>query len=216
MPYKHPARIYAERHSRSTVTIRRWQKEGAPLDDPERMPGWVASVEARNKSASSARGNLDVESVETGAGVGAAAALSRLEQEERAAHSALQGAKRTKDSRLIRDAQRTYTEVNRALLSYDREIEASRRSTGELIPRSDAEAAIEAASRAIRLAVIRAAQSDLDVVVEAARLDPVVAARRWLDCIRRHAPDCVRLVGETTSPAPPWSVAPVMRGLDLD
>jgi len=44
----------------------------------------------------------------------------------------------------------------------------------------------------------------------------VVAARVWLDLIRQHAPDCLRLAQGCASPAPTWGVEAVLRGLDLD
>lgn len=223
--YKHPTHHYATLYKRASTTITRWMREGAPLDDPKAGPAWVATKKPRGRRTPQGvapaprlgRGKAKAvteEAKRLAETLGAPAALARLESEERAAYHALQEAKEMGDARVIKDATRTYNEIAANLLKFDREVQDSRRATGQLVPREDCVITVRAAARLMRLAVVKFSRGRaMRLVTDCA--DPAEARMAWLrgiqDTLLIEAPRYL----DTREPVPDWAAAALAEGFDI-
>lgn len=225
--YKHPTHHYATLYQRSSTTITRWMREGAPLDDPKAGPAWVATKKPRGRrrpqgvSQTPRLGSrqkvqaVTEEAKKLAETLGAPAALARLESEERAAYQALQEAKEIGDARVIKDATRTYNEIAANLLKFDREVQDSRRATGQLVPREDCIISVRAAARLMRLAVVKFSRGRaMRLVTDCA--DPAEARMAWLRGIHETLSIEAPRYLDTREPVPDWAAAALAEGFDIN
>ena len=158
----------------SVRSVRRWRKQGAPLDDHAAMrkwlagrkhlpPGTLALLEAATK-ADVAKAVGELSAPDTGA-IGAPAALRRLEQFEANAFALLQTALKSGDPMAIRNARDTWLKAGDSLRRYDILVEQNRRTNDELVPRAEMERHVASFTHTLRLAGRRAASTIAPVIV---------------------------------------------------
>jgi len=147
--------VYAARYGVSIRTIKRWAKNGAPFDEPERMAAdWSKKMTQRVPDAIACK-PVKVEQVDLPEvkppvellpvgddEVGVMASLKRLNNAEVLAYRKYEDALKAGDTGEIRAALRNWNDIStqaRPMVKVAREDELARR---ELIPRSVAEAAM--------------------------------------------------------------------------
>ncbi len=155
----------AERYDTTTRSISRWRAAGAPLDNPRAMRQWLAT---RKHLPPGTRGQIEGEkrrqraalnSTDPDLPIGAAAALTRLEQTEAVAFRELQAALRSGDPIEIKLAREGWLKVGDSLRRYDLALEQSRRDAGELLPRSVLETLAQNFGVNLKRAFIQAANA---------------------------------------------------------
>jgi len=114
----------------------------------------------------------------TAMATGAAAALTRLETAEANAYSAVERAALGGDLFELKQAREGWLKVSEALRRSDAQIEASRRETGELIPRRSVAAALTFVAMFLRFSIIQTARQVAEKVQGAAT---VIDARKVLE-----------------------------------
>jgi hypothetical protein len=150
----------------STRTMRRWVAAGAPVNDEQAMHVWIASRKHTPKGTADmltgqpATG--DKATVQTTTATardpkqGAAAALQRLEVEEKDAFDRLQLAlgegRNALEVKLLREH---WLKTGDSLRRYDLLVEQNRRDSGELVPRATVEELLANLSLRLRFAIIR-------------------------------------------------------------
>lgn len=178
--YQHPLSHYAAEYDVSPRTIGEWSRKKAPLDNPDLMGEWIA-VKRRGGGP---RGKQDPagefkedpypqerppeeeppeEAVVSFEDIprGAAPALKRLEENEAKFYQRLAAAFASGNADRIANAREDWLKCSESLRKYDLLVEQSRRDSGELIPREEAENAVLMGASWLRLAVMLFISSDV-------------------------------------------------------
>jgi hypothetical protein len=182
--YAEPLTHYAKVYGKGIATIKRWSVAGAPLDNPDLMGEWMDHKQRKGGPKSDSftdpypRVALPEEPEETPAGPfeldavsyenlpkGAAQALKRLEETETKLYQRLENALAGGRSLAIAAAREDWLKCSESLRKYDLLVEQSRRDSGELIPRQDAEMAVLMAATWLRLSVMGFISSDVPVLL---------------------------------------------------
>lgn len=159
--YSHPEKHYAELYKCDVRTVRNWKKENAPLDYPEKMPAWLANRKnVPPGTLTPDQATADPDAVQEFQPIelhldqkeGAAAALTRLAQAELNASENYARAIRGGNPLNIKNTLNAWLETSEALRRYDSQIEAGRRDSGELLPRTEIERIFRAVAFFLRIA----------------------------------------------------------------
>jgi hypothetical protein len=162
----------ADRWHCSVRSVFRWVKDGAPVNDDVAMRSWlttrknlpagtVSVLEAESRAVKTA---FELPAIDPNT-IGAPAALKRLEQFEAAAFMLLQAALQGGDPVSIKSARDSWLKCGDSLRRYDLLVEQSRRTSDEMIRRSDAEAWVQSFVYYMRVAGRRSAEALAPVVV---------------------------------------------------
>ena len=149
-------------------TIRRWRKDGAPLENTREMMPWLSgrkhlppgTAAIVSKQAAGAISKIATTNETEGSNSeGAAGALRRLESAERTTYRMLQSALRSGSPPAIKASRENWLAVGNQLRQYDRQVERDRRDSGELVPRAEMEAAVNHFMHHLRMASRQSAMS---------------------------------------------------------
>ena len=135
-------------------TIRNWRKDGAPLHDADAMPGWLASRKNVPPGTGVPSADAPIPIIQFDGmteEVGAPAAMRRLAEAEVNAAKNYQQAMRSQNPILIKNTLNAWLETVDALRKYDSQIEASRRDSGELLPRAELERILRSVAWYLRI-----------------------------------------------------------------
>lgn len=174
----------AKKYCKTTRTVQRWIRDGAPVDDDAKLKLWLAgkrcvTVPKEAGVAPTPTTPTEIPSAEPGA----PSALLRLEQAELAAYSRLQTATASGDALALREASRTYLETTEALRKNDLAIAKHRRAVGELVPRESCEKWLEMLAGMLRtelLSNVSSIAQHLPLKDEQSALGKAVVALRSL------------------------------------
>lgn len=115
-------------------TIRRWRKQGAPLDDGNKMREWLSGRREIPAGTASilTRKRATQKPTRAKPGLpGAANALQRLEQAEEEAHRAFKKAEASGDVVTIAAARKHWLALTEQLRKFDLQIEETKKQSGE-------------------------------------------------------------------------------------
>lgn len=140
-----------ERWHCTVRTIRRWKAAKAPLHDEAAMRTWLAGQRALPRGtvallmADKRKARAKAHQAAADLSEGASSALRRLEAAEARAHAELQRAVKSGDPIESKTAENSWLRLCAQLLRYDLSLEESRRHSGEMLPRAEAERIVAAA-----------------------------------------------------------------------
>jgi hypothetical protein len=136
----------AKTYACSERTIKRWQRESAPLTDGAEMRRWLAGRKNLPKTTLEKLLPIARHAVQAATDPiesGIVAALARLERSEARMFQALDAALLAGDALQIRLARENWLRVGESLRRFDLAIEQNRRATGELVNRTEIERSLK-------------------------------------------------------------------------
>ena len=148
--------FYARKYGVSKSTSRRWFDDGLDLTSES-----AVSIFRASKSHGGKRGNGEKEIIAKATShklntvsreKGAAAALERLEEAERAAYEHFELALREGDPLTIKTAREGWLKMGESLRRYDASVEAARREAGAMLAKEEAEGIFKALAYYMRIA----------------------------------------------------------------
>ncbi len=155
--YQHPQAHYVATTGASLSTVKRWQKSGVPLDDPDALAHWATTQKSlplamRERFAREAVPKnliMDVDLAQ-----GAAGALRRLEEAEATHFADYQDAIKADppNPARIKAAREAWLKIGDSLRRYDLLVEQNRRDSGDLMPRAQVEQVVRAFTWYLRIA----------------------------------------------------------------
>lgn len=150
---------YAARYGVHKATVARWAKAGVDLENPDAVAAYRGSKKQGRKSPTEDKSAAEAERYLPGAlaaadGLegGAAAALKRLEDAERASYAQFQAALAEGDGFQIKVARETWLKMGDSLRRYDATVAEARRAAGAVLPKSEVERILRVLAYYLRIA----------------------------------------------------------------
>jgi hypothetical protein len=240
MKYSQPLTHYAKAYGKGIATIKRWSSAGAPLDNPDAMGEWMDLKQRRGGPKAEPSEPADSftdpyprvpppESEEESELVdyatlpkGAAQALKRLEETETKLYQRLETALSRGGSMAIAAAREDWLKCSESLRKYDLLVEQSRRESGELVPRVEAENAALMSAVWLRLAFMAFVSSEAKALLELVEVrsgEPFIDPRKFASLAfkgMRNAVDAqLRNSANAQVELAPWAVTKIKEGFNV-